>query len=174
MSLVEAELGRWDRAEEYLLQITPSMNTDPKIGLMIEGALAWLHAGLGRREPARNHLARAEARLADFPDERSTRLGVLALLGRAALLLDDHALAEHLWLSFFDAGPYPGLSPTGFYYLGEARLGLGQVDGARVAFERAVALEIDTHHARLARRRLDSGPGRAAGGVAAGPAGPLG
>ena len=152
---IEADLLRWDEAEAHCREARTLLESDPKLRLTIEGIETRIAAGLGRRDEVLAGIDLVESRLSEFPEDRSARIGALASIGRAALLLGDFARAESLWSRHLEAGPDPVARPLGLYYRGEALLGLGRHDDARGCFTRAVVEGIDSHHARLARERLD-------------------
>ncbi len=75
-------------------------------------------------------------------------------LGMAACARGDHQEAEDCWSRYLERKPGPVYWPTALYFRGECRRNRGDTSAAIADFREAVAAGIDTHHARLARRRL--------------------
>jgi Tetratricopeptide repeat len=76
----------------------------------------------------------------------------------AAWTRGDLEEAEHCWTRYLDLSPDPVHRPTALYFRGECRLSRGDEAGASADLRWAVAMEIDSHYARLARRRLGEMP----------------
>ncbi len=156
MSWIESELERWDLAEAHLLEAQAAMEPLRRLRLQWLATRVRILAGQGRSDEAREELGRLEIMFGELPNDVSIRKRVLALTGRAALLLNDFARAERDWTDFLDPQADPVDVPAAYYHIGQARLGLGNRQGAREAFEAAVNSGIDSHHARLAREALQA------------------
>lgn len=153
---IEAERGQGERAWTLLQQALGELGNDAKLGLWCDGTAAWVCALLGRRAQAERIYAQAAPRIDALGDDRATQLNLHALLGKASFALGDYARAAEHWEAFLTHAPEAVNRPSGGYYLGEARLKLGDLAGAREAFGDSVAVGIDSHHARLARERLQT------------------
>ena len=150
----QAELGRLDQAWENLSEATAELTADPKLILPCEAAWAWLLALRGDRDAAIGRTEMVLHAIEEKPPDASTQLDALELLGRALIVMGDFERAQHCWEQFL-ATPHPPVAvPIGEYYLGECRWQLRDPAGAREAFCCATAPGIDSHHARLAERRL--------------------
>jgi tetratricopeptide (TPR) repeat protein len=156
MSTSEAELGRWDEAEAHLLEAQPVLEPDPKHGLGWLASVARILAGKGERDDAFDAIARVEAMIPSFQDDPAARRRAFIKIGHAALLLEDHVRAEAYWNEVMALEPNPVEIPLTYYYQAKAQLGLGRPAAARELFQKAVAVGIDSYHARLAREALSS------------------
>ena len=133
----------------------PPSSSESKVGLWCDAAFANALAGAGRVTEAQDMLANVDSRLQGFGQDRATRIGTLASLGRAAYCLDDLAASRTFWEAYLAASPSPVYVPNAYYWLGEIALRLGMADAAREAFRQSVAPKIDTFYARRAQVRLD-------------------
>lgn len=153
-SRIEAECGRADDAWVHIQEAVSELGNDAKLGLQCDAAASWIFAARGLADDSRRVADQAKARLADFERDPSTCRGVLYDLGMAAWTRGDHETGEELWSRYLDLRPDPVYRPTALYFRGECRRLQGNTPGAKADFREAVAMEIDTHYARLARRRL--------------------
>ncbi len=159
---IEAECGRADDAWAHIQEAKAVLANDAKLGLKCDGALAWILAVRGLADESRRVAGEVESRLVDFEQDPSTRRGVMYDLGFAASTRGDHENAEKCWSSYLELSPDPVHQPTALYFRGECRRGRGDTSGGLADFREAVAMNIDSCHARLARRGLDetiAGPG---------------
>ncbi len=154
MSKIEAECGRVEDAWMHIQQATAELGNDAKLGLKCDSAAAWVCAVRGMVEDSRRVGEQAKAQLPRFEQDPSTRRSVSFDLGMAAWVRGDHAEGEECWTSYLDLGPDPVYRPTALYVRGECRRSQGDTAGAKADFHQAIALHIDTHHARLAQQRL--------------------
>jgi tetratricopeptide (TPR) repeat protein len=154
-SRIEAECGRADDAWVHIQEAITELGNDAKLGLKCDGAAAWVFAARGLADDSQRVGAQAESRLHDFEGDPSTCRAVLYDLGMAACTRGDVEKGEDCWTRYLDLGPDPVYRPTAFYFRGECRRHLGEESKARADFREAVAMEIDSHYARLARHRLE-------------------
>jgi tetratricopeptide (TPR) repeat protein len=153
-SRIETECGRTDDAWVHVQQAVSELGNDAKLGLNCEAALAWILAASGQADESRRIAAEVEARLLDFAHDPSTCRAVLYDLGMAACTLGDHEQGEDYWSRYLDLSPDPVYCPTALYFRGECLRHLGDSTDAEADFREAIAMDIDTHHTRLARSRL--------------------
>jgi tetratricopeptide (TPR) repeat protein len=153
-SCVEAECGRADDAWRRLQEPLAELGDDAKLGLQAEGAACFILAARGLADESRSAAVRIEARLGDFEGDPATRRTCLYCLARAACTRGDHLAGIDSWTRYLDLGPAPVYYPTAFYFRGECHHQLGQPADARKDYRAAVATDLDTYHARLARRQL--------------------
>jgi tetratricopeptide (TPR) repeat protein len=152
-------LGRPDDALHLLDEAAPELEKDER--------LQYSHAALrlesrALRQPEapglRGDLLTIEERLTDLAaardGDRTAQREPLAMLARAAFTLGDFETSRRLWGQYRQGNPRPAYLPTYWYYVGECGSRLGHPAEARAAYQEAVASEIDTYHARLARERL--------------------
>jgi len=151
---LQAEAGRPEVGWDLLQGAFAVLGDDAKLGLTCDAAAAWVLAAMGRRDDAERARRHVESRLGEFDRARGTQLILHHSLGKAALALGDPGGAEVYWRRYLDLKPDPVNLPTAWFHLGECRLGLGDRPGARSAYREACAPGLDTHAARLARRRL--------------------
>ncbi len=151
---VEAKCGRLDAAWRRLEEARPVLCEDAKLGLKCESASCWLLAARGLTEESQRLAARVEARIAAFQEDPGTCRGAIYNLGMAACTRGDHDAGVNYWSCYLELSPHPVYQPTAFYYRGECLSQLGRLAEARDNYQAAVAMNIDTHDARLARRRL--------------------
>lgn len=157
-SRIEAECGRADDAWAHIQAARAELRDDAKLGLLCEGALAWVYAARGLPDESRQAADRAEAELGEFARDPKTCRGVLFDLGMAAWTRSDHEEGIDCWTRYLDLGPDPVYRATALYVRGECRRGLGDDPAATADFRAAVAEDLDTHYSRLARRRLVAAP----------------
>ena len=153
-SRIEAECGRTDDAWVHIQQAISELGNDAKLGLNCEAASAWILAASGHADESRRVAAEVEARLLDFEHDPSTCRAVLYDLGMAACARGDHEQGEDYWSRYLDLSPDPVYRPTALYFRGECLRHLGDAADAEADFREAIAMDIDTHYARLARSRL--------------------
>jgi tetratricopeptide (TPR) repeat protein len=154
MSRIEAECGRANDAWAHIQEALAILVNDAKLGLKCESAKSWVLAARGLADDSRRVAAQAHARLSEFEGDMSTCRGVMYDLGMAACKRGDHEEGEHCWSRYLELSPDPVYRPTAYYFRGECRRERGNASDAKADFRAAVALDIDTHYARLARRRL--------------------
>jgi tetratricopeptide (TPR) repeat protein len=155
---IEAERGRADDAWAHIQEAQAVLRDDAKLGLLCEGALAWVQAVRGRADESRQAADRAETGLADFARDPKTSRGVLFDLGMAAWSRSDYEAGIDCWTGYLDLAPDPVDRPTALYVRGECCRGLGDQPAATADFRAAAALGLDTHFSRLAGRRLVESP----------------
>jgi tetratricopeptide (TPR) repeat protein len=153
-SRIEAECGRADDAWAHIQEAIAELGSDAKLGLKCEAATSWVLAVRGLADDSRRVADQAEARLADFEDDPGTCRGVLYDLGMAAWTRGDHEVGEDCWSRYLERDPDPVYRPSALYFRAECRRERGDRSGAIADLREAVAMDIDTHRARLARRRL--------------------
>lgn len=151
---IELECGRGSDAWTETERILPVLRGDPKFDLRCDAILAWVLAEQGSAEESRRVAGELELRLAPFAGDPSTRRSVLNDLGRAACVRGDHQAGIDCWTRYLALNPEPVNRPTAHYHRGECHRQLGQVADAERDYAAAVALNLDTHFTRLARRRL--------------------
>ena len=154
MSRIEAECGRGDDAWAHILEAQSELASDAKLGLKCDAAAAWVIAVRGLVGDSRRLADQVEDRLAEFARDPSTCRGALYDLGMAAFARGDHDKCEDCWDRYLELSPDPVHQPTALYFRGECRRHRGDASGAAADFRQAVAIDIDTHDARLARQRL--------------------
>jgi tetratricopeptide (TPR) repeat protein len=154
MARIEAECGRADDAWVHIQEAVSELGNDAKLGLKCDSVAAWVFAVRGLADDSRRVADQARARLPEFERDPGTCRGVLFDLGMAACARGDHAEGLECWSRYLDLKPDPVYRPTALYFRGECRRNLGDPSAARADFREAVGMEIDTHYARLARRRL--------------------
>jgi tetratricopeptide (TPR) repeat protein len=153
MGAYKTELGRLDEAWDDLAAATGELGEDPKLVLPCEAAWAWLLALRGEREASAQRSELVLQSLDQQPLDASTQLDCLEWVGRAMIVIGDFEQARRCWEQFLATTHPPIAEPVGRYYLGECRRSLGDPAGALEEFRRAMALGIDSHHARLAEQR---------------------
>jgi tetratricopeptide (TPR) repeat protein len=154
-SQIEAECGRADDAWAHIQEAIAVLANDAKLGLKCEGAAAWVFAARGLADESRRVGALVEARLVDFEQDPSTCRGVMYDLGMAACARGDHEAGEKCFSRYLELSPDPVHQPTALYFRGECRRRRGDTSGALADFRAAVAMNIDSHYARLARRGVE-------------------
>jgi tetratricopeptide (TPR) repeat protein len=150
----EAQCGRPDDAWQRLQGALDELAADAKLGLRGEAVACWILAARGLADESRDVAARVEARLGDFEGDPGTRRATFYDLGRAACLRGDHEEGVAYWTRYLALNPDPVYHPTALYLRGECHRQLGRLNDARADYRAAVATNLDTHHARLARRQL--------------------
>jgi TolA-binding protein len=154
MCRIEAQCGQAEDAWVHIEEARSVLANDAKLGLKCDAAAAFVIAARGRADESRLLASKVEARLSSFARDPSTRRGVLYDLGFAAAARGDYQKGEDCWTRYLDLGPDPVHRPTALYLRGECRRHRGNTPGAEADFRQAVAMNIDTHHTRLARERL--------------------
>ncbi len=154
-SRIEAECGRADDAWVHIQEAKAVLANDAKLGLKCEGAVAWVFAARRLADESRRVAGEVEARLVDFERDPSTCRGVMYDLGMAACTRGDHEAGERCFSRYLELSPDPVHHPTALYFRGECRRQRGDAAGALADFRAAVAMNIDSHYAQLARRGLD-------------------
>jgi tetratricopeptide (TPR) repeat protein len=154
MARIEAEGGRPQDAWAHIKEAISILANDAVLGLKCESAKSWVLASGGLADDSRRVAAQAQARLTEFEGDMSTCRGVMYDLGMAACKRGDHEEGEHCWSRYLELSPDPVYRPTAYYFRGECRFQRGNSSDAKADFRAAVAFDIDTHYARLARRRL--------------------
>ncbi len=154
-SRIEAECGRADDAWAHIQEAKAVLANDAKLGLKCEGAVAWILAVRGLADESRRIAGEVETRLVDFEQDPSTCRGVMYDLGFAASTRGDHTHGERCWSRYLELSADPVHQPTALYFRGMCRRGRGDNSGALADFRDAVAMNIDSHYARLARHKLE-------------------
>jgi tetratricopeptide (TPR) repeat protein len=152
---IEAECGRADAAWSHIQEALAVLRKDAKLGLGCEAVCCWVLAVRGLADESQRISSEVEARLGDFELDPKTCRGVLHDLGMAACARGDHHAGIDCWTRYLGLSPDPVHQPTAFYERGECHRQLGQLTEARNDYRAAVAMNLDTHHARLAQQRLD-------------------
>jgi tetratricopeptide (TPR) repeat protein len=155
---IEAECGRADDAWSHIQEARAVLRDDTKLGLLCEGALAWVYAARGLADESREAADWAKSELADFARDPQTSRSLLFDVGMAAWTRSDYKEAIDCWTRYLDLAPHPVYRPTALYVRGECCRGLGDEPGATANFRAAAAEGLDTHFSRLARRRLVESP----------------
>jgi tetratricopeptide (TPR) repeat protein len=158
MSRMEAECGRADDAWANILRAQSELASDAKLGLKCEAAAAFVMAARGLAGDSRRLADQVEDRLAEFAHDPSTCRACLYDLGLAAHARGDHEKGKDCWNRYLELGPDPVHRPTALYFRGECRRHHGDTSGAAADFREAVAMDIDTYYAGLARARLAEMP----------------
>jgi tetratricopeptide (TPR) repeat protein len=151
---MEAACGRVDDAWRHIHEALAELRDDARLGLKCEAALSRVLAVRGDAGESQRLAASLEPRLAAFERDPGTCRGVLYDLGMAACARGDHAAGIDCWTRYLALRSHPVYQPTAYYHRGECQRHLGRLDDARADYEAAVAMNIDSHFARLARRRL--------------------
>jgi tetratricopeptide (TPR) repeat protein len=151
---MEADCGRADEAWRHVHEALAELANDAKFGFKCQATLSWLHAARGDADESRRLAVSLEPRLAAFERDPGTCREVLYDLARAAAVRGDHSAGIAYWTRYLALCPHPVHRPDALYHRGECQRHLGQLDEARADYQAAVALDIDTHFFRLARRRL--------------------
>jgi predicted negative regulator of RcsB-dependent stress response len=76
-------------------------------------------------------------------------------LGMAACTRGDHEAGERCFSRYLELSADPVYQPTALYLRGECRRHRGDKSAALADFRTAVAMNIDSLHARLAKSRLE-------------------
>ena len=143
-----------DDAWDHIQQAISELGNDAKLGLKCEAASAWVLAARGDAKESARVTGQVEALIPDFERDPSTCRGVYFDLGMAACARGDHEKGEECWSRYLELSPDPVYRPTALYFRGECRRYLGDAADAESDFREAIAMDIDTHYARFARRRL--------------------
>jgi tetratricopeptide (TPR) repeat protein len=152
---IEAECGRGDAAWSHIQDALVVLQKDAKLGLVCEAVCCWALAVRGLADESQSVSSEIETRLGDFERDPKTCRGVLHDLGMAACARGDHHAGIDCWARYLGLRPDPVHQPTAFYKRGECHRELGQHTEAHNDYRAAVAMNLDTYHARLARQRLD-------------------
>ena len=158
MSRIEAECGRSDDAWAHVQEAISVLGNDAKLGLKCDAAASWVLAVRGLADDSRHVGDLVESRLSEFEQDPSTCRGALYDLGMAAWTRGDHETCEDCWSRYLLLSPDPVHRPAALYYRAECRRQRGDSSGAIADLREAVAMNIDSHHARLARGRLAESP----------------
>jgi tetratricopeptide (TPR) repeat protein len=151
---VEAMCGRTEDAGRHIHEALAELASDSKLGFKCEAALALVLAVRGEADESQRLAANLEAGLAAFERDPGTCRAVLYDLGMAACARGDHPAGISCWTRFLTLSPNPVSQPDALYHRGECHRHLGRLDDARDDYQSAVAIDIDSHFSRLARRRL--------------------
>jgi tetratricopeptide (TPR) repeat protein len=151
---IEAECGRADAAWSHVQEALAELGNDAKLGLVCQAVCSWVLAVRGLADESRRASSEVEARLGDFERDPSTCRGVLHDLGMAAVVRGDGDAGIDCWTRYLGLSPAPVHQPTALYQRGECHRQLGQLTEARDDYRAAVAMNLDTHHARLAQQQL--------------------
>jgi tetratricopeptide (TPR) repeat protein len=151
---VEARCGRVDDAWKHIQEALAEFASDAKLGFKSQATLSLVHAARGDAGESQRLAASLEPRLAAFARDPGTCRGVLYDLGMAAYARGDHPAGIDCWTRYLALDPHPVYRPTALYQRGECHRHLGRLDEARSDYEAAVAMNIDSHFSRLARRQL--------------------
>lgn len=154
LSWLEAEEGNFQLAVEYLERALPEMAGDDKLALWCTAAQAWYYAASGRTEEAQRKMWEVQTQAPAFSADRQTQSLCRAMVARACYGLGDLARCREHWEAYFQTYPDPVFRPNGLYHYGECLLRSGDRENALVAWQQAVAMDLDTHHSRLAARRI--------------------
>jgi tetratricopeptide (TPR) repeat protein len=152
---IEAECGRADAAWQHIQEALAVLRNDAKLGLKCDAVCCWVLAARGLADESERVSSEVETRLSDFEDDPSTRRGVLHDLGMAACVRGDHHAGIDCWTCYLGLSPDPVHQPTALYQRGECYRQLNQLTEARNDYRAAVAMNLDTHHARLAQQQLN-------------------
>jgi tetratricopeptide (TPR) repeat protein len=148
------ELGQIDEAWEALREAKAELERDPQLCPWCEALEIRLMALQGA---AGESVRRAEKLLCELDVQAlgiPVRSHCLVLLGRAFIDATEYQSAIGCFEKFLAETPDRINQPLGYYYLGECRRNLGDLPHALEDFTRATSFAIDSHHARLAARRL--------------------
>ncbi len=154
LSWLEAEEGNLELAIDYLDRALPEMDGDDKLSLWCTAAQAWYFAALGRTDEAQRKIWEVQTQAPHFSADRQTQSLCRAMVARACYALGDLTRCQEHWEAYFQTYPDPVFRPGALYYYGECLLASGDYHNAVVAWQQAVAMNLDTHHSRLAARRL--------------------
>jgi tetratricopeptide (TPR) repeat protein len=154
ISRIEAQCGRASDAWRHIQEAIAVLGNDAKLGLKCEAAASWVLAARGLADESQHRATQLEPRLAAFERDPSTGRGVLYDLGMAACTRGDYHAGITCWTRYLALSPDPVYRPTAHYRRGECHRHLGQLTEARNDYDAAVAMNLDTHHTKLARRRL--------------------
>ena len=166
---LEAEAGQPESAERWLAEARPGLVGDARLLLWVDALAAWVAALLGRATESTTALTDVQRRQAQYPGDRTIWEICTSVRARICSTNGDHAAACAAWSEYLSGTIDPIDRPTALYELGECRTHLGDLDGARDAYRQAVETGIESHDARLARRRLAVSEGAP---VPNGPCGP--
>jgi tetratricopeptide (TPR) repeat protein len=155
---LEAECGRAEDAWFHIQEAIGELDNDAKLGLKCHAAKSLVLAARGLADESRQVADEAEARLPEFEADPSTGRGVLYDLGMAAGIRGDYEQGEDCWNRYLELHPDPVYQPTALCHRGECRFQQGDTSNAKADFRTAVAMNIDSHYAGLARRRLREMP----------------
>ncbi len=155
LAFIAAEEGKAQEARALLARLPPTVEQEPKLGLLAIALFAWVCGLEGDAEGARAWMERTEERLNQMRASRSTQADGLAGLGRAAYAIGNWERSEAYWKRHLSFEPCPADQPRAWWYLGQLALKRGNTADAADCFRRACAPGIDTRHARLAREELE-------------------
>ena len=153
-ALILAERGLPEQAPPHMAKGLAGLHTDTKTSARYQAGKVWILALIGQKQAARLEAERIEFSLDGFAVDRATQRIMLAALGRAWVELEDPARSLDCWQRYQALEPDPIMQPRGYYFVGECLRRLGDLPGAKAALQQAVDLNIDCHHAALARKRL--------------------
>lgn len=163
LAAIHAELGQADQALAAVAEAESEIVGDIKLTAVFDATAALVHALLGEVEPARSRIEAAERARLEVSQDAGTQRGVLSLIGRAALLIDEPELAEASLEAFREHGIDPLLQAFYWYHLATARRQLGD-DRAGKEFDlKAASFDFGTRWERLARERLEADGSTSAG-----------
>jgi tetratricopeptide (TPR) repeat protein len=151
---LEVECGKVDAARAHLEEAFAELRDDARLGLLCGAAESWILAARDLTDESQRRASEIESRLTAFAGDPSTCRAVLFDLGMAANERGDYHAGIDCWTRYLTLSPDPVYHPTAHYHRGECRRQLGRLAEARDDYQTAVALNLDTHYSRLARRQL--------------------
>lgn len=155
-ALLESEAGQPDVAASRLLEARAGLAGDERLAVWCDTVHAWILAQQGKPAESAAVLAQAEARLASFASDHATWEIYAVMRARALTASGDYGTALGAWEAYLGGKIDPVDQPTALHHIGECYERLGDPNRARDAYRRACDLGIDSHDARLARRRLEA------------------
>jgi tetratricopeptide (TPR) repeat protein len=151
---LEAHMGRTEDAWQHLSEAVTELGSDFKLGLWCDATAAWVFALRGDVDRSAQIAGEVEARLPELAQDRRAQLNALIHLARAAFARGDYAEGVGCWERALELNPDPIERVSVLYYLGECHEHLHDSRAAEAAYREAIAMEIDSHNAQLARQRL--------------------
>lgn len=148
-----AAIGDGEKAYSFWQRGAPEFERDVKMRFHCKGLQAWILALLGQNREAISLITETENTEAIAQSPGSLRDNAFFRL-QAAFALQEHTLGLRLAQEHLTMQLPPISFPQAYYLLGECRRGRNEDTAARQAYEKAVALGLDTHFTRLAKARL--------------------
>lgn len=146
------ELGDFGAALDELEKVK-DVYTDPKMASYCRAMEAWLRAGQGEREQAARLIDESVVAIKKLPELPANRRDSYAMLARAALEMRDFDAAYRFASDFANFEPVPCDVAKGCCLLGDALKGQGNLQGAKLAYEKGLAAGIETVWAKRIRER---------------------
>ncbi len=147
--------GSLDQAQALLLDAQNAIGRDPRLSVARLSVSLWVNALQGKRTAVAALLSQVEGQMPPFERDRETRLTCLVRVALAHLALGDGPRARVRLEEALEKGRLDPVSlPAAYFHVGESYRINGAKDTAAEWYRKAIALDIETHYARLAREGL--------------------